>query len=207
MTQEGKYIPSEWIFEQGDWRIKQLADVGDKNLGKRKVITHPDYSNLLQLDVNIPIGSDIEGTQISATYNRTLKTFFIYGLRLGVGSMDLPKEVITDKGDFGDLVSSNKKYFFADVQAGAQLPLKISSVFLIPNAKGIFGVNCGNKTKSLNCGFSLGAQVAYRLSGKTYLIGGIDFQRKFFLSQDYDLSDDDKFPPYNILGIHLGIAW
>ena len=201
----GKSIPTEWALEKGDWRIKELVALKINDSSKSRIDT--DIRNLLQLGVNVPANSDFQDMQYMLSYQRSVLTYFTYGIRLGVGRM-------TDLERDGDPVNAgvpeifDKTYFFSDFELGAQLPVKVSSVYLIPNVKGIIGLNYGDVTNGLNCGFSVGAQVAYKVSGKLYLIGGLDFRRKFSLSQGYDYPGNDyKFPPYNTFGIHLGIAW
>lgn len=209
--QNEKPMPMVWIFEQGHWRIKHLTTLKTNDLDSKGISTRYGYPNAFRLGVEIPMGSDIEDMRYTATFNRTYRTFLIYGFKFGMGKLkDLVRSTdIIDPATqtFGTEIYS-KGFFFTDVELGGQLPIKVSSLYLVPNAKGFLGMNFGEETGGSSYGFTLGLQAAKKLGGRTYLIGGLDFNRRFILSQDYDYPDSDyKFPPFNTIGIHIGITW
>lgn len=209
--QNEKPMPIVWIFEQGNWRIKHLTTLKTNDLEGKGISKMYGYPNSFRLGVDIPMGSDIEGLRYTATFNRTYRTFLVYGVRFGMGSL---KDLIrsTDEIDVATQTfkteTFDKNYFFTDLELGGQLPVKVSSLYIIPNVKGFGGMNFGEETGGLNYGFSVGIQAAKKLGGTTYLVGGLDFRRRFVSTQDYDFPDSDyKFPPFNTIGIHVGITW
>lgn len=204
--------PLVWIFEQGDWRVQHLTSLKTNDLDSQGISTRYGYPNSFRLGIELPMSSDWEEMRYTATFNRTYRTFMIYGIKLGMGKL---KNVIRDTHIIDvatqDFIQEafSKSYFFTDVELGGQLPVKVSSLYLIPNAKGFVGANFGEETGGSSYGFSLGVQAAKKLGGTSYLVGGVEFRRRFMMTQDYSHPDieDYKFPPLNLLGIHIGITW
>lgn len=202
-----KYLPTEWVIEQGDWRIQKIAALKLNDLESKGISKHFGYPGSIKLGMDIPINSDIEGTQFRLALDKTFLTFVTYGVSFGIGSMTLDKEEFN--GTAYDAISVNKKYFSTDVSLGLQLPVKVSRLYIVPHVKGIGGFNMGEDTGGIYYGFSIGSEVAYKLTNRTYLVGGLDFKRRFYSSQDYDFGGEDnaKFPGYSSLGFYLGITW
>lgn len=209
--QNQKSMPVVWIFEQGHWKIKNLTTLKTNDLDSQGISTMYGYPNSFRLGIEIPMNSDIEDMRYTAVFNRTYRTFMIYGFRFGMGKLkDLTRstDIIDPATQTFITEKFSKGYFFSDVEFGGQVPVKVSSLYVIPNIKGFAGMNWGEETGGLNYGFSLGVQAAKKLGGTTYLVGGLEFRRRFVISQDYDFPGDEyKFPPLNLIGIHLGITW
>jgi serine protease Do len=215
-----KNIPTEWIQEQGYWHIKQIESLKANTLEKDGISTSFGYNNSFKLHVNLPMTENY-GAQYAVSFTRTYRTFITSGFGLGIGQLtNLEKrgDNFNASTQTFDTVTFNQNYFFMTYEAGGQLPVKIASVYLIPNAKGLFNVNFGEYVFGSNYGFSAGLDVAYKISRNTYLMGGLSFIRKYRLTgRDADelynkyLEKGEKKqgiqPSYSMLGLHAGISW
>jgi serine protease Do len=200
-----KPVPSVWIAEQGEWKLQKLPALKLNDLESEGISTSFGYTNSAQLGMGIPSG-DIENTYYSLYFGRTYFTFITYGLYVGTGGMTLDKPGEWRPNIGFDTISVKKSYFYTDLALGVQLPVKISSIYLIPNIKGTAGMNFGEDTSAFATGFSAGLEAAYKLAGKTYLIAGIDYRKRYYKNQDYDFTGKD-FDPVSSFGLHLGITW
>lgn len=210
LRDDEKYAPSIWVMEQGAWRIKDLPSLKLNNLDAKGVSKTYGYPNSAKIGIDIPINSNVENLQYRLEFDKTFLTFVTYGISLGIGNMNLQKPGSNWSAETSsyDTISYKQTYFNSELNLGGQVPVKVGSVYVIPNVKGLFGMNFGEDTGGLNYGFSIGTEIAYKLTNKTYLIGGINYRRKFVITQAYDFDNDDsKFAPYSTFGIHLGITW
>jgi serine protease Do len=197
-----KPLPTIWNAEQGEWKLQKLSALKLNDLENKGLSTSFGYRNSFQLGMGIPSG-DAENIYYSVYFGRTYYTFITYGVFLGKGSMtfDMPDgEWRPNIGGY-DTISVKKGYFYTDLALGVQLPVKISSIYLIPNIKGTVGINIGDETGAFATGFSAGVEAAYKLTGNNYLIAGIDYRKRYYTVED------DKFDPVSSFGFHLGITW
>jgi serine protease Do len=197
-TSDKKEFTTEWGFEQGEWKLQKLPALKLTDLEDQGVSTRFGYKNSFKIGMEIPLSEKGRwGTLYNATYEHTYVTFITSGFTLGTGELTYnPKEGWAD--DTGTF--ETKKYFYGGITLGGQLPVKLSSLYFIPNLKGFIEIGTNDVPGAL--GYIAGIEMAYKLSRKTYLLGGLSYKHRSFNTTDSHIYKD-----YSTFGIHLGITW
>lgn len=197
-TSDKKDFSTTWIFEQGAWRLQKLPSLRLTDLETQGVSKRYGYKNSFKLGIETPLSEkDRWGTLYFATYEYTLYTFITGGITIGKGKFTYnPSEGWAD--DDGNL--ETKDFYSASFALGGQVPIKLSSLYFIPNLKGFVEINTNDVDGGL--GYIGGMEVAYKLNRKTYLLGGLSYKHRSF-----NTNDSHIFKNYSTLGFHIGITW
>ncbi|GAB6012103.1 S1 family peptidase [Viscerimonas tarda] len=197
-TSDKKAFPTTWVFEQGEWRLQRLPDLKLTDLETKGVSKRYGYKNSLKVGMETALSeSKIWGAHYRVTYEYTMWTFITGSLSLGSGTFSCnPKEGWAD--DEGKWESQN--FYSFDIALGGQAPIKLSSVYFIPNLK--FFIETNSNDVDSNLGYVGGIELAYKLKKSAYLLAGLSYKHRAF-----NTLDEQMFKDYNTLGVHVGITW
>lgn len=198
LNQGGKEVESEWIIEQGEWRMSKISNLNTRKLEKG-IATTFGYKNSIRLGTGIILNNDQFSQVYNFTYGRTIKTFVTYEL-----NVDWSKEyVLKDEYSYEDTTCVSKNGLGLSFGMGGQLPIKAGPFYVIPFLKGWAGIEFLSEG-GYTYGFSTGIEAAYKLKERTYILLGAAYKRRLIKNP---LDDVPYYGPLQTIDIHVGITF
>lgn len=196
MKEGTKIVKTTWISDQGLWRISDVASI---KFGENKTVRIDrsyGYDGSFTYVKNFDMGHS-GFSFFEVLTQRTIKTFFTSGLGIYSGKMYLEP---TDDSDV-----DSYSFWGLETTYGAQVPVKIGPVHIVPFARALVGADLGSiseMTILFNYGYRVGVEANVHLTGDTYLITGIGFRKRMFL-----LPGDTTIPGMGSFSLSIGISY
>lgn len=170
-----KIVKTTWIPDQGTWRISDMESVRFVDNGKFRIAREYGYPLSVSLVNNMDFahsGYNYYELLLATTY----RTFYTYGVGFSTGSM---YKATSDDGD--QIVKSAGIVF----HGGAQLPVKVGPVYVIPYFRPLVSAEiAGFDGGGLSYGYRMGLEVSYNLPTDNYIMAGLGYRKKSFLMFD-----------------------
>lgn len=198
---DGKTVKSIWVAEQGNWKLIDFDALNMKALGNDGVVKSYGRNFSLGFGLGVALNSDY-----ITEYNLTIEytsTFFTFGTNIYYGRReDITTDYVLGSSPLRyDTTYVKRGYGGFYPQVGGRIPIKISSVYIVPYFKLFAGVNGdGHSTNNMNdffCyGFIIGGELSFKITRKNYLFGGLEFKKRYLNSHNVSFID-----------INVGIAF
>lgn len=207
MRYDNKPATSEWVLEQGKLRVKDLSFFNAKTAGKNGVVLDYGYRTSFAIGATQAFGPSPNWMYHFAIGNTKL-TFMTYDFMFRYGSIPLTKIRKSNYTGQDEQFDFHYNGFGLDVNYGAQVPIRVGLLYLIPYAKPFFGlnINVGSEQFILNYGLRTGLETGIRFQDRKYLLLGLGYKLTGFKSfGDFD-SEDDKILKLHALDVYLKIT-
>ncbi len=193
VIQEGdKEVDTKWIAEQGHWRLFHMPSIKTNKLRTKNGI-----DNNFGYDAGVFLLTDIPNSNL--TEKNYLLMFginynpYLFGhIGLGMSFVNTTEDVFNEV----TLKMENKevKYKGLTLQAngGAQLPITIQSITILPNIQVLTGLTFVSLEKygSMYTGITFGSRFAYKIHDYNYLMAGIGYKMQYYY--DEEICNDKK---------------
>ncbi|NDW18052.1 hypothetical protein D0T53_03860 [Dysgonomonas sp. 216] len=150
-------------------------------------IIDSDYGSLTNISFcYTDICEDGDYTTYTLLLERSMDTYVTMGLSAGWGTCEVFDDNVS--GWYSQNKTKTMNFFASTMQAGLQLPLRVGPVFtIVPNFKGIGFIDAGGGDASVDVGFRVGLEMAFK-AGKQYFVFGGGLQRRFDVAHDFAAS-------------------
>ncbi len=192
LSSKEKEFDTHWIYALGEWRLKDYTVLKLKNLEENGVLDRLKYDKTIKLGYESGKNAEdmIYDTYI-LEYDAFFNTYWSTGYRLAYINL---KYNATPEGGT-DVDSSNM--ILINYKFGAQLPIKLGSLYLVPNAGIDAGITLGNEDGIFNYAFGGGVDATFRISSSKYLMLGASYKNQTLTNHK----------PFNVFQLHIGIAY
>ena len=193
-----KEYSNQWIKEQNTWKINHFSLVSLENItAKNGLATDADFNLNISLQVDFPLIAKY-GQVYAFSWDWSFSDYMLTHIRAGYGTL------LAEEFDNETLKNKEKyfPYFDMEIGAGGYLPLRFSSIYLIPYTTGMAGIGLG-EFSNFYIGFRSGLNVGFKVSKRNVLYIGPEYSMKFLKkSEDNDVYQSNRIPS---IGLKLGI--
>ena len=184
-TAGNKSISTQWMMEQGRWRLVDAENVKASNIEPNGISKSYGFGTSVYLGLISPLNNAFD-LSYSLAFKRTILTFVTYEI---TGSLlKINTEKTEWEGTYVKLNSDTQNVFDIDLNLGGQLPVKCGPIYLVPYAKVLGGLYLGSELTGIDYGFGAGVEVAYKFGYQNYVfinLGYLGKKMKPFDDQEY----------------------
>lgn len=202
-TAGNKSISTQWMMEQGRWRLVDAENVKASNIEPNGISKSYGFGTSVYLGLISPLNNAFD-LSYSLAFKRTILTFVTYEI---TGSLlKINTEKTEWEGTYVKLNSDTQNVFDIDFNLGGQLPVKCGPIYLVPYAKVLGGLYLGSDLTGIDYGFGAGVEVAYKFGYQNYVfinLGYLDKKMKPFDDQEYRM----KSKTLSGLACSIGISF
>ena len=202
-TAGNKSISTQWMMEQGRWRLVDAENVKASNIEPNGISKSYGFGTSVYLGLISPLNNAFD-LSYSLAFKRTILTFVTYEI---TGSL---LKINTEKTEWEDLNEvikpGTQNVFDIDFNLGGQLPVKCGPIYLVPYAKVLGGLYLGSDLTGIDYGFGAGVEVAYKFGYQNYVfinLGYLGKKMKPFDDQEYRM----KSKTLSGLACSIGISF
>lgn len=202
-TAGNKSISTQWMMEQGRWRLVDAENVKASNIEPNGISKSYGFGTSVYLGLISPLNNAFD-LSYSLAFKRTILTFVTYEI---TGSL---LKINTEKTEWEDLNEvikpGTQNVFDIDLNLGGQLPVKCGPIYLVPYAKVLGGLYLGSELTGIDYGFGAGVEVAYKFGYQNYVfinLGYLGKKMKPFDDQEYRM----KSKTLSGLACSIGISF
>lgn len=202
-TAGNKSISTQWMMEQGRWRLVDAENVKASNIEPNGISKSYGFGTSVYLGLISPLNNAFD-LSYSLAFKRTILTFVTYEI---TGSLlKINTEKTEWEGTYVKLNSDTQNVFDIDFNLGGQLPVKCGPIYLVPYAKVLGGLYLGSDLTGIDYGFGAGVEVAYKFGYQNYVfinLGYLGKKMKPFDDQEYRM----KSKTLSGLACSIGISF
>lgn len=202
-TAGNKSISTQWMMEQGRWRLVDAENVKASNIEPNGISKSYGFGTSVYLGLISPLNNAFD-LSYSLAFKRTILTFVTYEI---TGSLlKINTEKTEWEGTYVKLNSDTQNVFDIDLNLGGQLPVKCGPIYLVPYAKVLGGLYLGSELTGIDYGFGAGVEVAYKFGYQNYVfinLGYLGKKMKPFDDQEYRM----KSKTLSGLACSIGISF
>ena len=202
-TAGNKSISTQWMMEQGRWRLVDAENVKASNIEPNGISKSYGFGTSVYLGLISPLNNAFD-LSYSLAFKRTILTFVTYEI---TGSLlQINTEKTEWEGTYVKLNSDTQNVFDIDFNLGGQLPVKCGPIYLVPYAKVLGGLYLGSELTGIDYGFGAGVEVAYKFGYQNYVfinLGYLGKKMKPFDDQEYRM----KSKTLSGLACSIGISF
>lgn len=202
-TAGNKSISTQWMMEQGRWRLVDAENVKASNIEPNGISKSYGFGTSVYLGLISPLNNAFD-LSYSLAFKRTILTFVTYEI---TGSLlKINTEKTEWEGTYVKLNSDTQNVFDIDFNLGGQLPVKCGPIYLVPYAKVLGGLYLGSELTGIDYGFGAGVEVAYKFGYQNYVfinLGYLGKKMKPFDDQEYRM----KSKTLSGLACSIGISF
>ena len=202
-TAGNKSISTQWMMEQGRWRLVDAENVKASNIEPNGISKSYGFGTSVYLGLISPLNNAFD-LSYSLAFKRTILTFVTYEI---TGSLlKINTEKTEWEGTYVKLNSDTQNVFDIDLNLGGQLPVKCGPIYLVPYAKVLGGLYLGSDLTGIDYGFGAGVEVAYKFGYQNYVfinLGYLGKKMKPFDDQEYRM----KSKTLSGLACSIGISF
>ncbi|HET9571116.1 MAG TPA: serine protease [Bacteroidales bacterium] len=193
MKDGDKTIKTTWVPDQGSWRISNMESVKFEDDRIFKIDNNFGYSGSVTYVTNSDMKHD-NFSYIEILTQRTIATFYTTGLGYCSGQLfNTPSD--SEDNNYTEIRG-------LELHNGAQLPLKIGLVHIVPYLRLLGGLDLGSDfVFAVHYGYRLGLEADVHLSGNTYLLTGIGIRNRYYFLETTDMRTT------NSLSFFVGISY
>jgi serine protease Do len=203
-SQDSKSVSSKWVAEQGRWRIAQFTALNVNQLDNGIATTY-GYGRSIRFSKGLPM----DYPDMLATYNfswgNSFLTFATYDCNIAYTQYNEWEYDNYDNAthQYKDSVAEKKGMLGMEFYLGGQLPIKVSSFYIVPFLKGFGGLFLGDGG-GFASGYYGGVELAYKLKKNSYVLLGAGYKYTKFSGDDLN---EKVFKPLSTLDVHIGITF